>query len=161
MTAVSAITNLEVDLLRTFVTIAETRSFTRAAERLHRTQSTVSLQLKRLEELLGRQLLERSARHVGLTDEGDVLLGFARQMLEINDRAVARLTEPELAGLVRLGTPKDFATVHPPEVLASFARAHPRVVLEVRCDFILESPARVRSGRVRPRPGQAPATGCR
>lgn len=130
-------TNLEIDLLRTFVIIAEAASFTRAAERLHRTQSTISLQVKRLEELIGRQLFERNARMVRLTADGEILLGYARRILQINEEAVARLTEPELEGTVRLGTPEDFATTHLPRVLARFARSNPRVALEVSCDLTL------------------------
>ena len=132
-----AITNLDIDLLRAFATIAESASFTRAAERLHRTQSTISLQVKRLEEQIGRQLFERNARMVRLTAEGEVLLAYALRILQVNDEAVSRLTEPDLEGSVRLGTPEDFATTHLPRVLARFARSNPRVALEVSCDLTL------------------------
>jgi len=139
-------TNLDIDLLRTFATIADAGTFTRAGERLHRTQSTISLQVKRLEDLLGRQLLERNARMVRLTPEGEVLLSYARQILRTNDEAVSRLREPELAGVVRLGTPEDFATTHLPDVLAAFAKSHPRVALEVTCDLTLNLLARFHEG---------------
>ena len=129
--------NLDIDLLRTFATIADAGSFTRAAERLHRTQSTISLQIKRLEDMLGQRLFERLARSVTLTPDGEVLLTFARQILRLNDEAVTRLTEPDVEGLVRLGTPEDFATTRLPNVLARFARNHPRIALEVRCDLTL------------------------
>lgn len=128
---------LDLDLLRSFVSIAELRSFTRAAERQLRTQSTISLQIKRLEDQLGRRLLERGQGAVRLTPEGEVLLGYARPMLALNDAAVARLTEPEVEGIVRLGTPEDFATTHLPGVLARFARAYPKVALTVECDLTL------------------------
>ena len=127
--------NLDIDLLRSLVTITETGSFTRAAERLGRTQSTISLQVKRLEELIGCQLLERSTHHIGLTTEGEMLVIYARRMLALNDELVARVTEPSMSGLVRLGTPEHFAAVHLANVLAGFARSHPLVTLEVRCDF--------------------------
>lgn len=129
--------NLDIDLLRTFVTIADIGNFTRAAERLGRTQSTISLQLKRLEDELGHRLFERNARNVRLTSDGELLLTYARTILRINDEAVSRITEPDLEGLVRLGTPEDFATSYLPAVLSRFARAHPRIALDVRCDLTL------------------------
>lgn len=129
--------NLDIDLLRAFVTIADIGNFTRAAERLGRTQSTISLQLKRLEDALGRRLFERNARNVRLTSDGEMLLSYARTILRTNDEVVSRITEPDLEGLVRLGTPEDFATSYLPAVLARFARAHPRIALDVRCDLTL------------------------
>lgn len=141
-----ALRNLDVDLLRAFVSVVDLGSFTRAAELLLRRQSTLSLQIKRLEESLGRRLLERSARRVRLTPEGEALVGDARQMLELNDRLVKRLDTPELAGTVRLGTPEDFATTHLPQVLARFAQAYPSVQLEVTCDLTLTLLSRFRQG---------------
>jgi DNA-binding transcriptional LysR family regulator len=138
--------NLDIDLLRAFVSVADLGSFTRAADALLRRQSTLSLQIKRLEDGLGRRLLDRSARHVGPTPEGEALLGQARRMLELNDRLVASLDEPVLAGRVRLGTPEDFATTHLPTVLARFGQAHPAVQLEVTCDLTLTLVRRFRSG---------------
>jgi DNA-binding transcriptional LysR family regulator len=128
---------LDLDLLRCFVTIAETGSFTRAGERLARTQSTVSLQVKRLEEQLGRAVFARTPRSLSLTPEGERLLGPARQLLRLNDAAIAELFEPDMAGRVRIGVPEDFATAHLPAVLAAFAKAHPLVELEVTCDLTL------------------------
>ncbi len=129
--------NLDLDLVRAFVGVADSGSFTRTAERLLRTQSTLSLQIKRLETLLGRRLLERTPRMVRLTPEGEAALPWARQLLEINDKVLATIGEPALAGVVRLGTPEDFATTHLPDVLARFARAYPQVQLEVTCDLTL------------------------
>ena len=128
---------LDLDLLRCFVTIAETGSFTRAGERLGRTQSTISLQVKRLEEQLGRAVFNRTPRSLALTPEGERLLGPARQLLRLNDAAIAELFEPDMTGRVRLGVPEDFATAHLPSVLAAFAKAHPLVELEVTCDLTL------------------------
>jgi DNA-binding transcriptional LysR family regulator len=139
-------TTLDMDLLRSFVTIAETNSFTRAADRLYRTQSTVSLQIKRLEEQLRCPLFDRTSRSVRLTPQGEILLDYARQLLRLNDELVARMLEPDLDGKVRLGTPEDFATAHLPGVLADFARAHPRVALEVTCDLTLNLHERFRGG---------------
>lgn len=83
---------------------------------------------------------------VRLTSEGEVLLSYARQILRTNDEAVSRLREPELEGLVRLGTPEDFATTHLPDVLAAFAQSHPRVALEVTCDLTLNLLTRFHAG---------------
>lgn len=138
--------NLDVDLLRAFVSVADLGSFTRAADSLLRRQSTLSLQIKRLEEGLGKRLLDRTSRHVRLTAEGEALIGRARQMLELNDRLVASVNEPALAGTVRLGTPEDFATTHLPQVLAQFAQAYPSVHLEVTCDLTLTLMRRFRQG---------------
>lgn len=129
--------HLDLDLLRCFVLIAETGSFTRAGEQLGRTQSTVSLQIKRLEDQLGRSLIFRTPRLVSLTAEGERLLGPARALLRLNDAALADLWHPDIAGAVRLGVPEDFATAHLPRVLAAFADAHPLVELEVTCDLTL------------------------
>lgn len=129
--------NLNLDLLRCFVTIAELGSFTRAGERLGRTQSTISLQIKRLEDQLGRPVFVRTARSFALTSEGARLLGRARQLLRLNDATLAELYEPDVAGAVRLGVPEDFATEHLPAVLSQFAEAHPLVELEVTCDLTL------------------------
>ena len=128
---------LDLDLLRCFVTIAETGSFTRAGDRLGRTQSTISLQVKRLEDMLGRAVFARTPRSLSLTGDGERLLGPARQLLRLNDAAIAELFEPDMTGRVRLGVPEDFATAHLPGVLAAFAKAHPLVELEVTCDLTL------------------------
>ena len=102
--------NLDLDLLRTFVAIAEVKNLTRAGERLGRTQSAVSLQLRRLEDRLGVTLFTRDPRRVVLTGEGEALLPQARQMLRLNDEILAGLRGDDLAGEVRLGAPEDFAT---------------------------------------------------
>jgi DNA-binding transcriptional LysR family regulator len=137
---------LDFDLLRTFVTVAETGNLTRAGERLRLSQPTVSLQMKRLEEQLGCPLMERTPRSLRLTAEGETLLSYARRILSLADEAVARLVEPKMQGLVRLGTPEDFATTHLPGVLARFAEAHPNVALEVTTDLTLNLIERFRQG---------------
>ena len=142
----TSIRNLDLDLLRSFVTICELRSFTAAGERLGRTQSTVSLQVKRLEELLGRRVFNRTPRSLELTDDGKRLLGPARQMLRLNDATMAQLHEPDIAGRVRLGVPEDFATAHLPAVLSAFTAAHPLVELEVTCDLTLNLIEQFHSG---------------
>ena len=140
------LTNLDIDLVRTFVTVARLGSFTQAAERLGRQQSTISLQIARLETAVDARLLERSPRAVELTDDGRTFLVYAQRLLDLNDEAVARFSEPAMTGLVRLGTPEDFATQHLPDVLARFAQAYPSVALEVTCDLTLNLMARFRSG---------------
>jgi DNA-binding transcriptional LysR family regulator len=101
----------DFDLLRSFVAVADNRSFTRAAARVGRTQSTVSLQVKKLEENLATSLFDRDSRELQLTAEGEIMLTFARQLLRLADEARSRMLEPEVEGVVRLGTPEDFATV--------------------------------------------------
>ena len=131
------LTNLDIDLVRTFATIARLGSFTQAAEQLGRQQSTISLQIARLEAAVDTKLLDRSPRAVRLTTEGNLFLDYAQKMLDLNDEAVARFGEPKMSGVVRLGTPEDFATRHLPDVLARFAQAYPSVALEVTCDLTL------------------------
>lgn len=137
---------LDLDLVRAFVSVAEAQSFTRAAERLSRTQSAVSLQIRRLEAALDRQLLSRDPRHVTLTPDGETFLPRARQLLRLNDEIVGQLTEGDLEGEVRLGAPEDFATVHLPQILGDFAKSHPRVSLTVTCDLTLNLLDRLREG---------------
>lgn len=125
----------DFDLLRSFVAVVDNRSFTRAGERIGRTQSTVSLQIKKLEEGLKRPLFERGGRDLLVTSDGEILLGYARQLLQIADEARARFLEPDIEGTIRLGTTEDFATVYLPDILARFAQAHPRITLDVNCNF--------------------------
>ena len=101
---------LEPERLRAFVAVAESGNFTRAAERLHLTQPAVSMQVRRLEESIGRSLFERNAQFVRLTDDGEALLGFAREVLEIIGRARRQFAQPPLEGSVRFGMVEDFGT---------------------------------------------------
>lgn len=140
------LTNLDLDLVRTFATIASVGNFTRAAETLRRQQSTISLQVQRLEDALGQKLIDRNPRSVRLTSEGETFLAYARRLLDLNDEVVARVNEPHMQGVVRLGTPEDFATRHLPSVLARFAQAYPAVALEVTCDLTLNLMERFRKG---------------
>jgi len=125
---------LDPDLLRTFVAIVDAGGFTQAARQVHRTQSAVSMQVRRLEETLDRVLFQRDGRGVQLAPDGEALLGYARRLLKLHDEAVAALTRPDLAGLVRIGTPDDYVDRFLPEILARFARAFPRVQVEVLCE---------------------------
>jgi len=125
----------DLDILRTFVAVVENGGFTRAAGRLGLTQSTVSIHIRRLEDGLGHRVFVRDRREHSLTAAGETLLAYARRILSLADEARIRLLEPDVGGVVRLGTPEDFATLHLPDVLSRFTRAHPQVALEVNCDF--------------------------
>ena len=127
------IANLDLDLLKTFIAIADTGSFTRAADDVGRTQSAVSMQIKRLEEVVSRPIFQRDGRQNRLTIDGEKLLDYARRMIKLNDEAVMAFTRPELTGTVRFGTPDDYADGFLPEILARFARTHPLVQVDVEC----------------------------
>jgi DNA-binding transcriptional LysR family regulator len=124
--------NLDIDLLRSFAAVADTGSFTAAAGLVARTQSAVSVQVKRLEEIVGRRVFERTSRSLSLTPEGEMLLGYARRILELNDESVRRIAEPPVAGEIRLGITEYFVPNELPAILARFAAAYPGVRLEVR-----------------------------
>lgn len=126
---------LDLDLLRAFVTVAETESFTRAATRLGLTQPAISLQIRRLEDHLDRRLFDRNQGGVHLTVQGGDLLPQARRLLAVNDEIVAGLSETEVEGDVRFGAPEDIASTHLPTIIARFAERHPRVRLSVTCDI--------------------------
>jgi len=124
---------LDPDLLRSFVLIAEGASVTRAAQRVGRTQSAISMQMRRLEELLGRPLLVRGPRGFAVTPHGAWLLERARPWLSMHDEMLANFRAPEVAGPVRLGTPDDYVMTWLPEILARFAESYPAVEIEVVC----------------------------
>ena len=126
--------NLDMDVLRTLAVAMDLGGFSKAAERLGRSQSAVSLQMRRLEERVGRPLFRREGRGLALTDAGDVVLSYARQILELNDQAVAAARGIAIGGSVRFGVPQDFGDSWLPGVLARFSRAHPSVLIEVRVD---------------------------
>ncbi|MHB1302747.1 MAG: LysR substrate-binding domain-containing protein [Acidiphilium sp.] len=121
-------------MLRTFLCVAEERSFTRAAGRVGRTQSAVSMQMSKLEDILGERLFHRGrGERVELTEHGRYLLGRANDMLAINDQVWSRFQEPEISGEIRLGTPDDYALEFLPEILRRFSEAHPAVQISVLC----------------------------
>ncbi|MEX0731820.1 MAG: LysR substrate-binding domain-containing protein [Aquisalimonadaceae bacterium] len=125
--------NLPTDLLRTFVTVADLGGITSAGAVVGRSQPAISLQIKRLEELVGVSLFERTGRALRPTGEGDVLLRYAREILSLNDQALSRLARQPLAGTVRLGIPNEFASSFLPQILGKFAQTHPDVAVEVTC----------------------------
>lgn len=124
---------LDLDQLRTFVAIAECGSFTRAAETVHKTQSAVSMQMRRLEDRIGRPIFVREGRMSRLTEHGERLLHYARRLVQLNDETLAAFDDTEVAGLVRLGTPDDYADRFLPEILARFSRSNPRAEVSVIC----------------------------
>jgi DNA-binding transcriptional LysR family regulator len=127
-------TNLDMDVLRTFVTGFELGSFARAAERLGRSQSAVSTQLRRLEDQIGQPLVRKSGRGLALTAAGESLLSYAKRLLDLNDEAVESIRGADVEGWARLGLPQDFAESWLPTVLNRFSRAHPKIRIEVQVD---------------------------
>ena len=144
--------NFDLDVLRTFVTGIELGSFARAADRLGRSTSAVSAQLKKLEEQAGTPVLRREGRGMALTESGETLLGYARRLLELNDEAASALRGATLEGRVRLGMQEDFGETLLPALLGRFARAHPKVRIEVRTARNQEL-LRGEQRRTRPGPG--------
>ena len=139
---------LEPELLQSFVAIAETGSFTEAAKRIHRTQSAVSMQIKRLEDLLGRPVFLRNGRSVMPTPEGELLLSHARRILRAHREAIAAFDGSALAGTVRIGTPDQYATLFLPDVLAAFACENPRVHVEVVCGVSVDLRKSLEAGQL-------------
>ena len=143
------IRNLDMDLLRALVAIADSGSFSAAALRLGRTQSAISLQIKRLEEAVGQSLLERSqGRVVGPTAEGRVLIDYSRRILRLNDEACACFARQNLVGRLRLGLPEELMESVFPRVLTEFTRDYPRVELSVRCDLSVRITALAEAGEL-------------
>lgn len=125
---------LDLDLLRSFVSVVDSGGFTRAGERVHRTQSTVSQQIKRLEDEIGRPLLDRSGKQVVPTEDGERLLSYARRILSLAEEARDVLARPCEEGAVRLGVPEDFAAARLTKLLAGFAKSRPHLRLDIRTD---------------------------
>jgi DNA-binding transcriptional LysR family regulator len=142
------IPNLDVDLLKTFLAIADNGSFTRAAEEVHKTQSAISMQMKRLEELLGVSLFAKDGRMSRFTPDGERLVDYARRIVSFNDEVVSVFTKPELTGTIRFGTPDDYAEKFLPEILARFARTHPLITVNVDCLGSSELFARVKRSEI-------------
>ncbi len=126
--------NLDMDVLRTFVTGFELGSFARAAGRLGRSQSAISTQLRRLEEQMGQPLVRKAGRGLVPTPAGERLLAYARRILDLNDEAVGAVRDMEFEGRVRLGLPQDFAESWLPGALGRFGKAHPKVRVDVRTE---------------------------
>ncbi|MBN9346516.1 MAG: LysR family transcriptional regulator [Devosia sp.] len=138
---------LDLDQLQSFCAIADCGSFTEAARRVNKTQSAVSMQIKRLEERLGHALLSRDGRSVSLTQHGEALYSRARKMLKINAEVMDLFDDQEMAGAIRFGVPDDYAVRLLPVILSSFQKTHPRIIIDVRCAASEELLAGMRQGR--------------
>ena len=138
---------LDFELLRAFVAVADCGGFHRAAERLNLTQSTISQQIKRLELETKRPLFRRTTRSVALTDDGEMLLGDARRLLQLEEAARQRLATPRLSGTVRLGVVEEVAGGSLPSALGRFAALHPSVKLEVQTGVSAELIEQLNAGR--------------
>ncbi|WPZ36668.1 LysR substrate-binding domain-containing protein [Thalassobaculum sp. OXR-137] len=139
--------SLDLDVLRAFVLVAETRSFTRAAERLNRGQSAVSMQMKRLEELTGCHILSRTRRRVELTPDGAHLLSYARRLLRLNDEALGSLDRGARTGKVRVGV-TDTSMIYVSRILRAFAERCPLVQVEMTCGRSWEALADLEDGKI-------------
>jgi DNA-binding transcriptional LysR family regulator len=137
---------LDTDQLRSFLAIVDTGSFTKAAERVHKTQSAVSMHVRRLEEQLGCALFVKQGRGARLTAEGERLIEFARRIIQVEAGALAALSRKGLRGAVRLGIPDDYAEAFLAEILSRFNRRHPLVEVSVVCEASLELAAQVSAG---------------
>ena len=126
--------NLDMDVLRTLVIAQQLGSFNRAADRIGRSQSAVSQQIRKLEEQVGEALFHKQGRHLILTDAGEMILAYARRILDLNDEAVAAIRGRTAAGPVRFGLPADFAETWLPAALGRFKRTHPAVQIEAVVD---------------------------
>lgn len=126
--------NLDMDVLRTFVVGTELGNFAKAAERLGRSPSAVSLQLRKLEEQIGKSLLLKKGRGLVLTDAGETLLSYAQRLLDLNDETLMALRGSAISGWVRLGLPQDLAEFWLPGLLARFSKAHPNIRVEAHVD---------------------------
>ncbi|MCA3575454.1 MAG: LysR family transcriptional regulator, partial [Aestuariivirga sp.] len=129
--------DVDTALLRTFVLLAHTGSFSRTGALIGRSQSAVSGQIRKLEQIFGRVLVRRDTRNVSLTVEGERLLVHARTMVAQADAMLERFRLPEVSGEVRFGSPEDFASAYLPDILGVFAAAHPAVELHVTCQLTL------------------------
>lgn len=128
--------NIDTITLQCFIAVAETASFTRAAERVGRTQSAISQQIIKLENMLDKQLIVRG-KILTLTHDGDIFLSYARQIFALHREALDRFRDPELEGEICFGLPENFASKYLYEVLADFSRIHPRILLNIECDLTL------------------------
>lgn len=126
--------SIDTVTLQCFLAVADTASFTKAAERVCRTQSAISQQIAKLENLVEKTLINRG-RELSLTTDGEIFLGYARRIFELHRELLDRFKEPDLQGEFKFGLPEDFATVVLSDVLVDFSRLHPRVILNVECDL--------------------------
>jgi DNA-binding transcriptional LysR family regulator len=124
--------NLDLHALRAMISGIDLGGFAHAAQRLNRSQSAISMQLRKLEKLAGQRLFKREGRGLALTDAGDVLLRYARRLLALNDETMAALGASAVGGTIRVGMPQDFVDVLLPGLFARFTKARPGMHIEVR-----------------------------
>jgi DNA-binding transcriptional LysR family regulator len=129
------VTNFQTDLLRTFVSVIDLGAYTKAGDALGRTQPAISLQIRRLEELVGAQLIKQAGRTLLLTSEGEMLLSYAREILRLNDQAASYFNRAKMAGVVRVGLPNDYAVAFLQGVITEYTREHPEISLEIHCGW--------------------------
>lgn len=131
----ASLTNLQTDLLRSFVSVVDLGGYTKAGEALGRTQPAISLQMRRLEELVGVALFVPKSRTVELTEDGEALLRYAREILRLNDEAAAYFRGSDISGTIRVGLPSDYAVMFLQGALTQYMRRHRAVRLEIHCDW--------------------------
>ncbi len=139
---------LDIDQLHTFVAIVDTGSFTRAADKVFKTQSAVSMQMRRLEDRVGKPLFVKDGRMNRLSEDGERLLGFARRMIRLNNETIAAFDDKQLEGSIRIGTPDDYADRYMPGIIARFAKSNPNVELYIECEPSRELAARLARGEL-------------
>ena len=140
--------NLDISTLRTFITVVDMAVVTRAANKLHLTQSAVSMQLKRLEDLVGMSLLVRDTSGMRATTEGEQLLSYAKRLVELNDEALGRLLQRNDGGEVRFGVPNDIVEPHIPQILKQFVQTYPRASVRLFCKHTAKLQERFRAGKL-------------
>lgn len=140
--------NLDLSAVRSFVAAVDLQGFARAAQKLHRTPGAISLQMKALEERVGCELFQKSGRQQVLTPAGELLLTYARRLLQVNDEALLAMGGLGVDGEVRFGMPQDFADGWLPSALAQFARAHPAVTISIAVARSAELAPKVASGEM-------------
>lgn len=126
--------HLQIDYLRTFIALAEAKNFTKTGRQVNLSQSAVSMQIKRLENEVGKQLFDRAGKTVRLTTEGNILINYARRIVKEHDEAVGALSKPNLEGFIRFGSPEHYTAGVLPGLLARFSQSFPDVTVEMRCE---------------------------
>lgn len=133
--SVRNVINFQTDLLRTFVTVIDLGAFTKAGEALGRTQPAISLQIRRLEELVGAPIIKQAGRTLLLTSEGEMLLSYAREILRLNDEAASYFNRANIAGVIRVGLPNDYAVAFLQGMITDYTRKNPEISLELHCSW--------------------------
>jgi len=139
------IVNYQTDLLRTFVSVIDLGAYTKAGEVLGRTQPAISLQMRRLEELVGAPIIKQVGRTLLLTREGEMLLSYAREILRLNDEAASYFNRAKISGVLRVGLPNDYAVAFLQGVLTEYTRQHGEISLEIYCSWSADILDRLRS----------------